>query len=315
MFRYGVYGIELASSLPLPLPACAATSLARVELSLADPQAFAEPAAAARVVSPGSWFALAELADGATYVRWEGLGEFVVSADGARIACAKAPGAHDESFHVYLLGQALSYALVKAGFEPIHGTVLAKDGRAIALLGDSGYGKSTLAACMLAAGARLLTDDLLLVRVTGDGYLAYPGPARIKLLPDTAARFLPQAAEGVRMNPLTNKMILTLEEDRVERQPTPLTGVYVLPSPADTGRRRRIGFQVLSPREAFVALVSNTFNRQLTDPGRMGRQHAQTAALSRAVPIVAVSYPRGIDHVDALAEAILAHAGAAKRAA
>jgi hypothetical protein len=315
MYRYGVYGIELASSIPLPLPDCIGAPLARFALSLAAPDVFAEGAAAARLVSPDSWCELSHLADGGVYVRWEGLGEFVVSADGARICCAKTPGAHDESFQVYLLGQALSYALVKAGFEPIHGTVLVHEGRAIALLGDSGYGKSTLAACMLSAGARLLTDDLLVAQPLDNGYLVHPGPTRIKLMPDSAARFLPGAAEGVPMNPLTTKKIIRLGDDVVENGPAPLAGVYVLPPPLQDARRRRIHLRPMSAREAFVALVANTFNTQLKDPGRLGRQHNQTAALARAVPTVELAYPRGIQHVEALAQAILTHAGSAARAA
>jgi hypothetical protein len=315
VFHYGVYGVELVSDIPLALPPSSDTPLARIALRRAEPAAFAAAAAVAQPSPESAWFASADLEDGSIYVRWEGLGEFIAAADGGSILCARTPGAHDESFQVYLLGQALSYALVKAGFEPIHGTVLVHDGRGVTLLGDSGYGKSTLAACMLAAGARLLTDDLLMVRPAGAGYIAYPGPARIKLLPDSAARFLPDAAKGVPMNPLTSKMIIPLGADRTEPGPTPLAGIYVLPSPLDTDRRRRIRLHALSSRDAFVALVANTFNRRLTDPGRMGRQHAQTAALSRAVPVVAVGYPRGIDHVEALAEAILAHAGTAARAA
>jgi len=50
-------------------------------------------------------------------------------------------------------------------------------------LGDSGHGKSSLAACFLAAGHRLLTDDLLVIGESGDYLMAHPGPPRIKLFP------------------------------------------------------------------------------------------------------------------------------------
>ena len=51
---------------------------------------------------------------------------------------------------------------------------------AVAFLGDSGFGKSSLAAYLLSAGDRLVTDDLLLLQES-EGFLAYPGPPRIKL--------------------------------------------------------------------------------------------------------------------------------------
>src|SRR5204863_102769 len=103
-------------------------------------------------------------------------------------------GASAESFQVYLLGQALSFALVKQGLEPLHATVVVVDGQGVAFLGDNGYGKSSLAACFLEGGYRLLTDDLLLLKASGGDVLAYPGPPRIKLFPEVARRFLGDAA-------------------------------------------------------------------------------------------------------------------------
>ena len=50
----------------------------------------------------------------------------------------------------------------------------APDG-AIGILGDSGYGKSTLAAALIEAGLPLLTDDLLVLLPEGDDLMAQPG--------------------------------------------------------------------------------------------------------------------------------------------
>ena len=43
-----------------------------------------------------------------------------------------------------MLGQALSFALVKQGFEPLHATVAVVDDEAVAFLGHNAFGKSTL---------------------------------------------------------------------------------------------------------------------------------------------------------------------------
>ena len=85
-----------------------------------------------------------------------------------------------------MLGQALSFALVRQGFEPLHATVVVVDDHAVAFLGGNAFGKSSLAACFLEAGYRLLTDDLLILRESSDRILAYPGPPRIKLFPKIA---------------------------------------------------------------------------------------------------------------------------------
>src|SRR5206468_10962716 len=99
-----------------------------------------------------------------------------ISADGCFIAGRFFRENSIEAFRTYLLGQVISYALLKQGIEPLHATVPVIDGMAVALLGNSGYGKSTMGAAFLQVGARLLTDDLLVLRKQGDNWIAHPGP-------------------------------------------------------------------------------------------------------------------------------------------
>src|SRR5262249_27490517 len=155
-----------------------------------------------------SWHRYASLPDGTTYVRWDRVGEFLVAADGRSITCRRADRSSAESFQVYMLGQALSFALVKQGFEPLHATVVVVDDRAVAFLGESGYGKSSLAACFLEAGHRLLTDDLLLFQEARSRIVAYPGPPRIKLFAKIAGRFLDRAASSAPMHADPVKLVL-----------------------------------------------------------------------------------------------------------
>ena len=105
--------------------------------------------------TPTAWYRHAHLRDGSTYLRWDGLAEFLVSADGFRITFGWIGPASQEAFQVYLLGQALSFALVKRGHEPLHATSVVVDGRAVVFLGRSGFGKSSLAACFLAGRASI----------------------------------------------------------------------------------------------------------------------------------------------------------------
>jgi len=208
-----------------------------------------------------------------------------------------------ESFQVYLLGQALSYALVKSGFEPLHGTAIDTHGEATAFLGSSGYGKSSLAACFLAAGHELLTDDLLLLKPGSRGLEAYPGPARIKLFPRVARRFLPKR-DGIPMNLFTQKKVIPFDQSRA--CPLPLRAIYCIAPPRENRCTRKIEITPLSAREAFVLLVKHTFNYVLVDPSRLQRQVRETARLVKSIPIQKLSYPRDLDQLPAVREAILA---------
>ena len=305
-YAYGVYGIALSSEIPLPLPGCGHDTLAEIELRTAPASYFSEAVWGVQLEqAEGSWYELAPLADRSTYARWAGVGEFLVSGDGRRIVCRQFGVATAESFCVYLLGQALSFALVKSGFEPLHATVLAIDGEAVACLGESGFGKSTLAACFLEAGYQVLTDDLLILQEKSGRVLAYPGPPRIKLFPKIARRFLGEAATGVRMNPDSEKLILPLDRKRSCCTPAPIKAVYTLAAPHEVFPRKAIRFEPLSPRQAFLELVKNTFNRRIVDTGRLQRQLNVNARLVTLVPVRKLSFPRIWRQLRSVREAII----------
>jgi hypothetical protein len=244
--------------------------------------------------SSDSWYRHAVLADGSSYVGWTTVGEFLVSPDGLRILCRPARRSTSESFQVYLLGQALSFALVQQRLEPLHATAVTVHDQAIAFLGPSAFGKSTLAASFVAAGHRLLTDDLLNVNDVGTEVVAYPGPARIKLFAEVARRVLGLTA-GVAMNADTGKLIVGLPDHQSCSHPMPLKTLYVLAEPGGSGRRRRVAIEPLSRREGFVELVRATFNRRLGGRRRVGRQFELMTSLTRRTIIKRLIYPRTIE--------------------
>jgi hypothetical protein len=237
-------------------------------------------------------------------VCWDDVGEVLISKDGRSLACRPFQCADSESFHVYLLGQALSFALVKGGFEPLHATAVVFEGQAVAFLGDCGFGKSTLAAAFLQAGHRLLTDDLMLLQTRTRGIVAYPGPPRIKLFPEVALRFLGKAASGVSLNPTTQKQVIPLNESLVCIEEVPLGAIYALASSdEETGKSIRI--QSLTKKETFITLLASTFHRVIMDADRLRRQFKATQALADIMTVRKLSYPRSLEHLPLVREAIL----------
>jgi hypothetical protein len=206
-----------------------------------------------------------------------------------------------------LLGQALSFALVKKGLEPLHATTVVVNGEAVALLGNSGFGKSSLAACFLATGHRVLTDDLLVLQSFGDGFMAYPGPPRIKLFPRLARRFLGHVPDGIAMNPAAKKLILPLDPTRSCASPVPLGAIYALLAPCELSRKQAIRIALLPPRESFMALVQNTFNSRIVDSARLERQFTQSARVASTMTVKNVSYPRVLGQLPAVRDAIVAN--------
>jgi hypothetical protein len=309
-YRYGVYGIVVTSDTPIALPGYGDGALGQVECLSAPASVFASAMQGVRF-DPRSdpWYRYAFLEDGSTYVRWDRVGEFLVSADGSRIRCRQEEASSDESFQVYMLGQALSFALVKQGFEPLHATVVVVNGQAVAFLGDQAFGKSTLAACFLHAGHRLLTDDLLILQESSSGVLAFPGPPRIKLFSRMAGRFLEGTMDRVPMNVDTNKLILPIDEPRRCVTPVPLKAIYSLAAPREASRSAGVRVETLSPRETFVELVKATFNRRVVSPQRLERQFGVMAGLTGLVSLKKLTYPRSIDRLQEVREAVIGDLG------
>jgi HPr Serine kinase C-terminal domain len=302
--RYSAYGVSIRSEMSLPLPI--GTSRAPFQIREHPEPIYASIRKRIELQhNPYSSFAVGSLSEGSNYVGLRGVGECLVSRDGRRINCYRFPQANPESFNIYLLTQALSFALVKNGMEPLHATAVVVKGAAVAFLGDCGFGKSTLAAEFLKAGHRLLTDDLLILRKIGQQVLAYPGPPRIKLLPKMTSRFLGDAKTVFPMNPRTRKLIVPLRRRRACSVATPFAAFYLLPSPDETAIGSNISITTLSRREAFRRLLAGTFNISLLHPTRLQRQFEATEALANSILVKELSYPRALQCLPRVRKAIL----------
>ena len=253
-----------------------------------------------------NWFRCLRFADGTTYLRWSGLSEFLISANGRRIYYYRCPRASRESLGVYLLGQVLSFSLLSMGIESLHGTVVVVDSGAVAFVGDCGYGKSTLGAAMLARGFPILTDDLIALRQTAGQCEVQPGVPRIKLFPRVARRVFPRPGRGTRMNRGTRKLVLPLDEPDTASQPVPLRAIYVLSPPRRRkAPRTRLRVQPLAGRDAFLEVVRAAFNLLVQRGERLAGQFRFATDLAASVPVRRLTYPRTLSRLPSVCDAVL----------
>lgn len=307
--RYSMYGIGFTSPWRLPYSAATDTDADDIQLVEASRNVFHPPMRNRADQPLDGWFHQQCLPDGSVYLRWNRHFEFLISPDGGRIAGRPFNRASQESFHAYLLGQVLSYVLLKRGFDPLHGSVVVVDGAAVAFLGDCGYGKSSLAASFIAAGHALLTDDLLVIRSNTAGFDVFPGPPRIKLWPRIARTVL-SLRHGSRMNQSTPKLVIPLRAHEAHGLPAPLKAIYVLSRPTNNRRTSKVIIRQPSRRRCFIALLRNTFNALVREPDRLERQFRQASAIAACVPIKMLSYRRDIGLLPAVRRAVLTDIGA-----
>jgi hypothetical protein len=304
--HYCAYGVSVASELPLALPELRqplASALFEVEIRAFEDHDLAIPKGLKLQNNPSSGLVFGQLDSGSSYVRWEDVGEVLISSNGRSIACRPFRTIDSEAFQVYLLGQAFSFALVKGGFEPLHATAVTVGNRAVAFLADCGFGKSTLAAAFLQAGHRLITDDLLLLQTTMRRILAFPGPSRIKLFPEMAHGFLGEAFNGVPLNSTAQKQIIPLSGSQMCTEPIHLAAIYALTCSSEANEA--IHMVSLSEREAFITLLGSTFNRVVLDADRLRRQFEATERLANAGIVKRLLYPRSLACLPRVRQAIL----------
>ena len=252
--HHRLFGLAVASELPLPLPPAAERPDA-VEV------------VAGRVAPLGTvlWQApppvpFACRRDGTAIVLDWATARFRVGA--ARVVI----DAEDDRAAVDLLIPAVwSVVLAARGFEALHGCAVERDGRAVAVLGASGTGKSTAALALLDRGWRVVTDDLLALDPAGR---AIPGPAFVRLCPDRAAGRVGQHDAGGKL-----RMAATACP-----APVPLAAVVVL---AD----EHPGCAPLRGAAAVAALLDQAYSPMLTHPDQARRRFDLALDLVDRVPI------------------------------
>lgn len=238
-------------------------------------------------------------------LRFPDLADFEVSADGLEVRCWPAPGISEGSVDHLYLNQVLPLALSKQGKLVFHASAIETDAGAIAFMGESGRGKSTLAASFATAGFRFLTDDALLLEQHDDGYTVQPSHASIRLWGDSQQALVSDDAHLAPPVQYTPKARILSGDTLVfcpEAQP--LRRVYFLGKGGTVG----ITFQRMPPSEALIGLVKNTFLLDIDEQQTLATHFDQLSRMVSAPIFFRLDYPRRYEDLPALRQAIIEHA-------
>jgi hypothetical protein len=180
---------------------------------------------------------------------------------------------------------------------------------AVALLGDSTAGKSTLSVALLAAGSTLVSDDLLPLHRSPSGFETYPSAPTTRLWPDAAAHFVGDPSALERVVPTAEKRKVAagaLGSADTITGPRPLAAIYAIERSRDA---RDVRVEPLEPSRALMALLALSFLGEPLEhlPLRAGRL-AALARAAREVPVRRLRYPSGFEHLPRVAEVIIADA-------
>lgn len=296
MSLYRAYGLVLACERALPFAAAAAGAAADVRILDRLGQALRAPTDRVRreLLRDGGGWSL-------RYSNSEG-GWLHFDHDAEAKTLAVAGSASWKEAVPVLAGVACAVLLSSAGTPLLHGAALAFDGGAVVILGDSGQGKSTLAAALLRAGGRMLSEDLLVVTRRGSAFEVEPGYSRISLLPDSYAALGLSGGGGEAPEPRSGTGKSWIEA-AASAEPAAIRRLYILAAPDPAAPDGRA--ELLSRSAAAPALVRQLYGVPWIRPAGEA-DLALCGWLAARVPVFTLSRSATLSRLDACAAMVRA---------
>jgi hypothetical protein len=246
--------------------------------------------------------------DAGYLVRFPDLADFQVSADGLYVSCSPAPDVTEATIQHLYLNQVHPLALSKMGKMVFHASSVEVGDSAIAFVGESGRGKSTLAASFAINGFRFLTDDGLLVEAGGnDAYLAFPSHPSIRLWQDSQEVLISTETVTAQALDFTTKgRFLAGKHIAFCDQPRPLRRVYFL----GDGSAPVLLFQRMTGTEAIVEWTKHSFLLDVEEKTLLAEQFDRVSKLACQPIYYRLDYPRCFEQLTHIRQAIVEHSQA-----
>lgn len=237
-------------------------------------------------------------------IRFPGFADFVLPPGNGATLCWPVPSLDDDTREHIFLNQVLPLVQGRSGRLSFHASAVATDRGAIAFVGRSGQGKSTLAAEFAANGCPFLTDDGLVLDDRAGEYLVEPSHPSIRLWDDSREALIGAEAERAGDVSYTRKArFLAGRSIRFRDSPVPLRVAYFL-GEDEAGTPK---FVPHAGADLLFGWVQHSFLLDLDEPVALSEHFSRLAAFSAAVPCYWLHYSRRYDRLAAVRRAVLQH--------
>jgi hypothetical protein len=297
---YSLCGLRLRSELELNLPLCADGVWdvdirwgADIDNSGAPPPG---KAIASFIHDDVAWYT-ATVTESGYMLRFKNCGEFFISADLRDLEVRRDRSGEVTLLPILLAGTVSAFLLALRGETVLHASAVSIDGAAIAFVGQSGRGKSTIAALLCVAGAELVTDDVLTIDA-GPPVTCTGGASELRLRQSAASIGDGQPATTTRM---TADDRLALAVKTSPQQPLPVAAL-VIPSPSRTASS--VEFKRLEPSTALFALLSFPRVHGWQRPDVLTRDFSALTDVVNRVPTYDATIPWGPPFDPGVADAL-----------
>jgi hypothetical protein len=221
--------------------------------------------------------------DSKHWLRFPNLADFEISASARKITCFPVQELPADTICHLLLDQVLPRCMAHQGRIMLHASAVQLSGGVVLLIGDSGTGKSTLAANFQQAGNPVLSDDCIWVKESKEQLTTVPSYKGLRLWNDSLEVLFGMNPDTYSMAHYSNKKRIYLEGDEHSKKDDDhsLRATIVL-SPLKQGMSSEISLERLSQSETFISILRQTFQLNLWDQEGM-RKHM--LVLGKMVPM------------------------------
>ncbi|WP_394729461.1 hypothetical protein [Altererythrobacter sp. GH1-8] len=229
--------------------------------------------------------------------------EFEVSFGARRIALTHAaPHLPENTIRHLLIDQLVPRVIAQLGSLVVHASAVKVGNKAALFLGDTGQGKSTLAASFMMAGHELICDDALCVEWSAQKPVAAPVFQDLRLNSDSIESIFPNAPATTTVAHYSSKRHVAVAPDIcADEGPFPIASIFML-APAATGPTR---VDRLVGGEACMALVQHSFLLDPQDIQNAAKRLKHCEAIAQSIGVFKVSYKKQFAKLPELRNSIL----------
>lgn len=202
-----------------------------------------------------------------------------------------------------LADQVAPRILAHEGELVVHGSAIAADDRAVVFTGDSGLGKSTLAASFGQSGLPVICDDAIQIGAVDAVPVAQPLSANLRLHADSLKALYPaiEAHSTIAHHGLKRRFTRP-QNSTSESKPPPIAAIFaILPE----GPAATIAVRPMSAARLCMALVSNSFSLNPADLQVAGERLRKAGLVAERVRAFSLAYPRSYDLLPDVRAAVL----------
>jgi hypothetical protein len=212
-----------------------------------------------------------------------------------------------EDVATYLLGPVLGLVLRLRGVICLHASAVALENRAVAFVGSEGSGKSTTAAALACRNHPVMSDDVVALTESKNGFLVSPAYPYLSLWSDSTEMLFGHADALPSFSPRYEKRQLGLGEKNLAfaARPLLLGAIFLL---ADRRAEDSAPFiQPVAPQEGMMRLVADSYATNLLDPSMRAREFELLGRLLAVIPVFRLHPHQLPSRIDSLCDLVERH--------